>query len=357
MMNHTATHLLNSALNSLLAVTAQRSSSLNQHHLRLSFAVFNKNFEASLVEEIERNVLEKISQHIPVRLSSMKCSEMEELSHLITLPGELYPPQVRLVDVGAHVEPCCGTHLLNTGDLLDFTIVELKTPSPGLRAVKCLTGARATEARGSAQLLSQEVEDLKVRVLRQEDPNTLLRIITDLQSRLSSQDLPFVISEHLKSELAKHHQTVRSSLRASSKVIAQDAVLRSIKEQEDLPYFSHYLDAREADKFSLANALKSVPASKPSILVARVGNEIKGKAIVPESLSSAQFSAAAWLEVAQQQLGGKTGAPRGHSELVNCNLMGGRVLDQEIIDNTLSDLRKFANNVFWPTEKVKRDNE
>ena len=146
-------------------------------------------------------------------------------------------------------------------------------------------------------------------------------------------------------------------MRASSKVLAQDAVLRSIREQEDLPYFSHYLDAREADKFSLATALKSVPASKPAILVARVGNEIKGKAIVPESLSSAQFSAKSWLDVAQQQLGGKTAAPRGHSELVNCNLMGGRVLDQQTIDHTLRDLRKFANNVFPGLKKVRRDNE
>ena len=357
MMNHTATHLLNSALNSLLDVTAQRSSGLNHRHLRLSFAVFNKNFDVSSVEEIERNILEKINNKIPVKLSSMKSSEMEKLSNLITLPGELYPPEVRLVDVGAHVEPCCGTHLLNTGDLQDFTIVELKTPGPGVRAVKCLTGTRATEARRIAQLLSEEVEDLKLRIRRQEDSNTLTRSIADLQSRLSSQDLPYVMSEHLKSELAKHQQTVRSSIRASSKLIAQDTVLRSIKEQEDLPYFSHYLDAREADKFSLANALKSVPASKPSILLARVGNEIKGKAIVPESLSSDQFSAKSWLEVAQHQLGGKIAAPRGHSDLLNCNLIGGRVLDQQTIDSTVSDLRKFANNVIPSTEKVRRDTE
>ena len=357
MRNHTATHLLNSALNSLLAVTAQRSSSLNQNYLRLSFAVFNQNFDASLVAEIERSVLEKINRGIPVKVTSIKCSELEGLSNLITLPGEIYPPEVRLVDVGDHVEPCCGTHLLNTADLEDFIIVDLRTPGPGQRAVKCLTGTRARQARRKAELLAEEVEQLQVKIVRQEDWSSLLTVTADLLSRVASQDLPFLASEHLKSELVKLQQTLRSSIRASSKVMAQDLVLRSIKDQEDLPYFYHFLDAREADKFSLSNALKSVPAGKPCILLARLGNEIKGKAIVPESLSSAQFSAKSWLDVAQRELGGKTAAPRGHSELVNCNLMGGRPLDQETIERTGRELRKFANNALCLTEKVKRDNE
>jgi len=100
MRNHTATHLLNSALNSLLAVTAQRSSSLNQNYLRLSFAVFNQNFDASLVAEIERSVLDKINRGIPVKVPSIKCSELEGLSNLISLPGEIYPPQIKATSHG-----------------------------------------------------------------------------------------------------------------------------------------------------------------------------------------------------------------------------------------------------------------
>ena len=352
MSHHTATHLLNSALNSLLHVTAQRGSSVTAHHLRFNFAVFNIKFEAEMVEKIEKNIQDKIKEAIPVKLTSQRSSCMEAISNLITLPGELYPAQVRLVDIGDHVEPCCGTHLLNTEDLEDFVIVELKTPSPGVRSVKCLTGAKASQARRAAEVMAEEVEDLRQRIHMQQEFDILAGRIADLQSRMSSQDLPFVIREHLKSQLVKLQQTVRTSLRAETKVRAQDLISSSLAAQQDAPYFCHYIHA-QADKFSLSSALKSVPANKPAILLARVGNEVKGKAVIPESLTSEGFSAKIWLDIARTKLGGKTSAPRGQSDLVNCNLMGGRVVTQETLDNILTELNKFATQILC----VERDNE
>ena len=344
MSHHTATHLLNSALNSLLSVTAQRSSTVTPHYLKFSFAVFNNVFEVGMVEEIEKNVQDKIRRAIPVKLSSIPSSQMEAVNNLITLPGELYPAQVRLVDVGDHVEPCCGTHLLNTGDLEDFVIVEVKVPSPGVRSVKCLTGAGAGEARRAGSVLQGEMERIKERINRQEDNSILSQLLADLQSRLSGQDIPFLVSEHLKSELVRYQHSVRTSLRASNKTMARDLITKSVREQESQPYFCQFIDASKADKISLSSALKSVPASKPAILLVRVGGEIKGKSVVPESLASEEFSAQRWLDVAKHQLGGKTSPPRGQNHLVNCNLMGGRAVTTDQIDRTLSDLNKFARD-------------
>ena len=56
---------------------------------------------------------------------------------VITVPGENYPDKVDVVRLpGGGVEPCCGTHVLSTGDVQSFAVVEVKNNAYGVKSFR-----------------------------------------------------------------------------------------------------------------------------------------------------------------------------------------------------------------------------
>ena len=58
------------------------------------------------------------------------------------------------------MEPCCGTHVLNTGDVQGFVILSHKSNGVGHKIFKCITGNRAVAARNAGLALIKDVTDL-----------------------------------------------------------------------------------------------------------------------------------------------------------------------------------------------------
>ena len=132
MRHHTATHVLNSVLNTILPVTGQRSSLVTAEGLKFDFSVFKEDVDERMIETIEARVKDIIESGAEISRKIMDVREMEELDNLISLAGENYPASVSLImGAGDHTEPCCGTHLLNTKDIGDMVITSLRVPSPG----------------------------------------------------------------------------------------------------------------------------------------------------------------------------------------------------------------------------------
>lgn len=59
-------------------------------------------------------------------------------------------------------EPCCGTHLLSTGDLLDFCIIGVKSLGRSVTSITAVTGEKAKLAKVNGVELSDEVESLEI---------------------------------------------------------------------------------------------------------------------------------------------------------------------------------------------------
>ena len=132
MMHHTATHVLNSVLNTILPVTAQRSSLVTAEYLKFDFSVFKEDVDEKMIETIETRVNDIIESSTQISRKIVDVSEMEAVDNLISLAGENYPASVSLISgVGRHTEPCCGTHLLNTRDIKAMVITSLRGPVPG----------------------------------------------------------------------------------------------------------------------------------------------------------------------------------------------------------------------------------
>lgn len=141
--NHSATHLLHSALRKVLGEHVQQAGSLvTADRLRFDFT-HSQPLTTQQLQEIETLVNQEISGGYAV--------QSEEMSHkaalakgALALFGEKYGDQVRVIQIGQiSTELCGGTHVRNTSDIRVMKIVSESGVSSGVRRVEAITGDNA----------------------------------------------------------------------------------------------------------------------------------------------------------------------------------------------------------------------
>ena len=160
--NHTATHLLQAALKSVLGDhIQQRGSLVNEELLRFDFSHFGKMSEEELTQ-VEDIVNTKIRENIPLlEKRNVPLADAKKMG-ATALFGEKYGEVVRVITFGADfsIELCGGTHVEATGQIGLFKISSEGSISSGVRRIEAITSVSAERYLRQQETLLKEVQEL-----------------------------------------------------------------------------------------------------------------------------------------------------------------------------------------------------
>ncbi len=171
--NHSATHLMHSALKQVLGTHVnQKGSLVNENETRFDFSHFAKVSDAE-IKQIEKIVNEKIRENI--LLEERRNVPIKEATDLgaTALFGEKYGDFVRVIifDPKFSIELCGGTHVSSTGQIGLFKIVSESAVAAGVRRIEGITAVNA-----EAYIDQQNSELLALRELLKNPKDAVQRV-------------------------------------------------------------------------------------------------------------------------------------------------------------------------------------
>ncbi len=200
--NHTATHLLHSALRRVLGHHVYQAGSLVEaNRLRFDFTHF-ENVTEKDIENIEDLVNEKIIEGLDVEIN-YKPLNLALQEGAIALFSEKYPDEVRTVKISDFsYELCGGTHVPNTSYIGNFKIISNKSIQMGVKRIEAITSIEIVNLlRKKEKIISQlenqtkQTEDQLLEYIRKkiEENRELNKKLFQLKVKFYSQQIKDLI--------------------------------------------------------------------------------------------------------------------------------------------------------------------
>lgn len=290
MNNHTATHLLQSALREVLGDhIQQRGSLVNENLLRFDFSHFGKMTEEE-ISKVEDIVNGKIRENI--QLFEQRNVPIEEAKKMgaTALFGEKYGDFVRVItfDKDFSVELCGGTHVPSTSQIGLFKITSEGSISAGVRRVEAITSKTAEEYLRGQEALVKELADLL------KNPKDLKKAVESLLQERNE----------LKKEIEAMHLEKAAGVKTS--------LMSQFVSKGDMSVLIAKVTLPNADSLKkLAYELKNEVAQALIILAAQIEDKPQIAVILDEELITAKGLNAGQIvrDLAKEIQGGGGGQP------------------------------------------------
>ncbi|KAM5126207.1 alanine--tRNA ligase, cytoplasmic [Mantella aurantiaca] len=331
MSNHTATHILNFALRSVLGEADQRGSLVAPDRLRFDFTAKGA-MTTREIRQAEEIAGKLIQENKAVYALDCSLAAAKSIQGLRAVFDETYPDPVRVVSVGIPVEDlladpsgpagsltsvefCGGTHLQNSGHAGSFVIVTEEAIAKGIRRIVAVTGAEAQKAIRRQEALKSALSQLEDKVKQQTSPNKdVQKEIADLSETLATA----VISQWQKDELREQLKALKKTmddLDRASKADIQKRVLEKtkqlIEENPNQPLLVLEMESGASAK-ALNESLKLLKSQSPqtaAIIFSVDGDAGKITCLcqVPQETADRGLKANEWVARVSELLDGKGG--------------------------------------------------
>lgn len=290
MNNHTATHLLQSALREVLGDhIQQRGSLVNENLLRFDFSHFGKMSEEEIAR-VEEIVNAKVRENIP--LIEQRNVPIEEAKKMgaTALFGEKYGDFVRVItfDKDFSVELCGGTHVPSTSQIGLFKITSEGSISAGVRRVEAITSKAAEAYLREQEALIKEIQELL------KNPRDIKKAIESLIQERND----------LKKEIEALHLEKAAGVKKE--------LLKQFVEKEGVQILISQVELPNADSLKkLAYELKNEVSPALVVLAAKIEDKPQLAVILEESLIASKGWNAGQIvrDLAKEIQGGGGGQP------------------------------------------------
>ncbi len=248
--NHSATHLLHSALRTVLGNhVEQKGSFVDEKRLRFDFSHFQKVTDDEIIK-IEQLVNDDIRKNIPLKEHrGIPMSHAKRLGAL-ALFGEKYGDLVRVISFDNSIELCGGTHVDTTGKIGFFKITVESSIASGIRRIEAIT------AKAAENFIAKEISTLTQIRSMFKNPKDVSKAVSTLFDE--------------KEQLQKQIDAI---VREKTNLLREN-LLKNIENVNGINIIAKKIEADSAQAVKdLAFQLKT----KVSNLVLIIGAEIKGK--------------------------------------------------------------------------------
>ncbi|MBQ8236915.1 MAG: alanine--tRNA ligase [Oscillospiraceae bacterium] len=164
MRAHSATHLLQKALQAVLGDHVHQAGSLVEpDHLRFDFTHYSA-MTAEEIAKVNAIVQEAVLEGYTIETKEMSIDEAKAMGAM-ALFSEKYGDTVRVVNMGGYsVELCGGTHLNNTAKIGAFQVDGEGSVASGVRRIEAITGkAVMAKLEKTQDLLAEAASKLKTK--------------------------------------------------------------------------------------------------------------------------------------------------------------------------------------------------
>lgn len=346
--NHSATHLLNSAMRRVTqSPIYQKSSLITSENLKIELACFGPELNHQHIESIENLIQSHIDQQpLERKIQIINSQDLQNENDIVMVPGEIYPDDdIRLVTFGDFSkELCCGTHVFNTKELLMFTFLGMKSTGRNSYSFTATTGPAAMKALLVGEQLVSELKILNDSVTAENFRDVMSRLRA-ISIKLNNSNVPVALLKKLEC------QTLTADIKAKIKHATRGILggllnfeMKSVVESNaNSPFIIHNLSCSELMKgVSLEKATKHV-TDRPVLIITHVDNLIKARCCVPSQITSDSFNAELWIQELARKLRGKAAPPRGQNPREVCNMME-KWISPHKVDKLLQDATLAAKS-------------
>tara|TARA_B100000927_G_scaffold291719_1_gene296090 strand:- start:1821 stop:4382 length:2562 start_codon:yes stop_codon:yes gene_type:complete len=262
--NHSAAHLLHSALRMTLGDSVQQRGSLvSEEKLRFDFS-YEKKLTAEQIQDIENLVNDQIEKEVHTKIRLMSFEDAKKTGALAFF-GDKYGDNVRVLNIGGDfsVEFCGGTHVKNTAEIGGLLISNETSVSAGVRRIEAITGSNLVKKSKQAIELLKKIEGI-LNAPAEELPEKVQNLIKENKSLKSSKksekSLNATIIETESFKLEGHNGELIIQENASMEMLRR-AADKSHNNKENI--FSIHV-SNEGDKVSyiVTSKSKSLTAKK-----------------------------------------------------------------------------------------------
>ena len=249
--NHSAAHLLQSALRKILGTHVEQAGSyVDEQRVRFDFS----HLAAMTAEEIAA-VEASVNAEI---LSAVGCEtvvtdpETAKKMGAMALFGEKYGKEVRVVKIGSSTELCGGTHVASTGEIGLFKIISETSVAAGVRRIEGTTGL------GVLALLEEKESLIKetARELKTPDVHAIAKKAASLQTDIK--------------ELRRQLDSANSKISEMKSA----ALLDEVKTVGKFKLLTAKIDARPDEARSLCDTFKAKFSDGVAVFAAVSGDKL-----------------------------------------------------------------------------------